>query len=62
MKNHEIKIRVDVELKQSIAKAMQKISQDFNMNLTQPIFLRSAILSYCKDILSGTIKIQIERK
>lgn len=62
MKNSIIRLRIESEDKQIIAKARTKLKEEFSFNLQEPEFLRSAILSYCKDILSGVIKLKIERE
>lgn len=62
MKNSIIRLRLETEDKQIVEKAMNKIKEKFNFDLTEPQFLRSALVSYCKDIISGEIQLMIIRK
>ena len=60
-KNHEIKIRIDKETLELIQKSIQKLQADVCFKITQPDFLRSAVIDYCQNILANKIQIQIKR-
>lgn len=57
-----IKARCDKNLLELIGKARSKLLDEFNLNIKNPDFIRSAILNYCSDILRGAIEIKVQRK